>query len=222
MIVKICGITTLEDAQAAIEAGADMLGFNFYEKSPRYLTPQACRTITQKLPLHRVTTVGVFVNLPTLEIQHILQATGLHLAQLSGDESPQELAALHGQAFKSLRPSDNNALQADLSRYSPHKGAPAWLLDAYRSGAYGGTGQTADWGLAANLARQVPILLAGGLRPDNVASAIGQVHPWGVDVASGVESSPGLKDPAAMKDFIRNAKQAGQSVVYCRQVEIPL
>ena len=211
MIVKICGITTLEDAQAAIDAGADMLGFNFYEKSPRCLTPQACAAITRHLPFNSITLVGVFVNMPALEIRRILQSTGLHLAQFSGDESPDELAALHGQAFKALRPMDAEALQMNLSCYPAHKGAPAWLLDAYRPGAYGGTGRTADWELAAGLAIQAPILLAGGLRPDNVATAVAQVPPWGVDVASGVESSPGVKDHAAMRTFIRSAKQARQS-----------
>jgi phosphoribosylanthranilate isomerase len=213
MIVKICGITNGKDALAAIEAGADMLGFNFYEKSPRYISPETCRKIMLHLPVSQVTGVGVFVNMPPEEINLILQLTGLHLAQLSGDESPADLAALHGQAFKALRPVDEDALQADLARYTAHKGAPAWLLDAYRPGSYGGTGVTADWRLAANLAAQAPILLAGGLRPDNVAAAVAQVHPWGVDVASGVESSPGVKDHTAMVEFIHNAKYLGHSLM---------
>jgi phosphoribosylanthranilate isomerase len=217
MIVKICGITTLEDAQAAVAAGADMLGFNFYEKSSRYIHPQECRKIIKHLPMGSVYAIGVFVNLPPQKIQAIMQTCGLNLAQLSGDESPADLAALHGYAFKALRPANAEALQADLLRYAPHKGAPAWLLDAYHPGAYGGTGESADWELAADLAAKAPIILAGGLRPENVFTAVTYVHPWGVDVASGVESSPGIKDHTAMKAFIKNAKCSRYDSYYLKE-----
>ncbi|MBI9049215.1 MAG: phosphoribosylanthranilate isomerase [Anaerolineaceae bacterium] len=209
MIVKICGITSINDALAAVGSGADMLGFNFYEKSPRCISRQTCQEIMQALPEGKVTTVGVFVNASAEQIISIMDDCGLDLAQLSGDEDPQILASLGTRAFKGLRPADEDSLQSDLARYPAHEGSPAWLVDAYRPGTFGGTGHTADWQLAARLAWQFPILLAGGLRPENVADAIAQVHPWGVDVASGVEISPGVKDHLKMQEFIKNAKLAG-------------
>jgi phosphoribosylanthranilate isomerase len=209
MKVKICGITRLEDALAAVEAGADLLGFNFYPKSPRCVTPAACAEITSRLKPHakHITLVGVFVNLPPQEVVNIIQCCGLHLAQLSGDEPPADLEILSGQAFKALRPASATELEQALERYPAHEPAPAYLVDAFRPGQYGGTGQTADWRLAAALARQTPILLAGGLTAENAAEAVAQVQPWGVDVASGVESAPGLKDPLKMKAFIRACKK---------------
>jgi phosphoribosylanthranilate isomerase len=210
MIVKICGITCYDDAQAAIEAGADLLGFNFYPKSPRYIDPlSAARLI---VTIHRlfapVQTVGVFVNAPLETIVTIMDECGLDLAQLHGDESPVTLAALTGRAFKALRPKDTADLAQLLKSYPPKTGLPAYLVDAYHPGKYGGTGQSADWTLARSVAGTHPILLAGGLAPENVAAAIRQVHPWGVDVASGVEASPGRKDPARLKTFIKAAKEA--------------
>ncbi len=208
MKVKICGITSLEDALAAVEAGADMLGFNFYPPSPRCISPETCAEIVRALPPSGVVKVGVFVNAEPETIRRVMQIGGLDLAQLSGDEPPEVLAALSGRAFKALRPKDGAALRSGLERYTAHDGAPAWLVDAYRPGEYGGTGHAADWGLAADLAARVPILLAGGLRPENVAEAVAQVRPWGVDVASGVETEPGKKDHAGMALFVRNAKTA--------------
>jgi phosphoribosylanthranilate isomerase len=210
MKIKICGITRYEDAQAAVEAGADLLGFNFYAKSPRYISPiSAARLIADvRAACSRVLMVGVFVNSSLEEINTITGQCELDLAQLCGDELPETLNALNGVAFKALRPKDKQDLARSLDRYQPRAGLPAYLVDAYRPGAYGGTGQTADWSLARSLAEVYPLLLAGGLTPDNVAGAINQVRPWGVDVASGVEESPGCKNPARLAAFIKTARES--------------
>jgi phosphoribosylanthranilate isomerase len=211
MKIKICGITRYEDAQAAVEAGADLLGFNFYAKSPRYISPiSAARLIADiRAACSRVQIVGVFVNSSLEEINTITGQCELDLAQLCGDELPETLNALNGVAFKALRPKDKPDLAQFLIRYQPRAGSPAYLVDAYRPGAYGGTGQIADWSLARSLAEAYPLLLAGGLTPDNVAEAIQQVRPWGVDVASGVEESPGCKDPVRLAAFIKIARESG-------------
>jgi len=213
MIVKICGLTTLEDALAAVEAEADMLGFNFYPPSPRCLSPLACRQIIAGLAQRgaRVVTVGVFVNASAEHIQSTLEGCGLDLAQLSGDEPAQALHSLGKRAFKALRPASEASLQQALELYPPRPEAPAWLVDAFRPGAYGGTGHAADWTLAAGLAARAPILLAGGLTPGTVAAAVAQVQPWGVDVASGVEASPGRKDARKMAAFIQAVRQVQQA-----------
>ncbi len=212
MIVKICGIRTLEDARTAIDAGTDMLGFNFYRPSPRYIEPGSCATLVKELRREesRVPVlVGVFVNMPVDEIETILRCCELDLAQLHGDESPETLAELRGCAFKAVRPANSAAAQAALVAYRPTTyagSAPDILLDASAPGMYGGSGQTADWSAAATLAHEARVLLAGGLHPGNVAAAIKAVRPWGVDVASGVESAPGVKDAAKMRLFVDNAK----------------
>ena len=213
--IKICGLKTLPDAIAAIEAGADLLGFNFYPKSPRYIEPVACAEITAILREEHpaVTLVGVFVNSPAEEIRATLQTAHLHLAQLHGDESPEMVAELAPLAFKAIRlKSDARAdLEADnpASKYAPQS-APALLVDASVPGLYGGSGVTADWDAAAQLAKQIPLLLAGGLTPENIADAIARVQPWGVDTASGVESAPGVKDPAKMQAFVQAARNRRQ------------
>jgi phosphoribosylanthranilate isomerase len=208
MQVKICGIRRLEDAQAAISAGADMLGFNFYPPSPRYITPEVCREITLALRQEgkSTTLVGVFVNATAAEIHDTLDMCVLDQAQLHGTEPPEVLQSLGNKAFKALRPANQDDLEDTLEHYPTRSEAPAWLVDAYRVGEYGGTGLTANWTLAAGLAQQAPILLAGGLTPYTVAQAINQVHPWGVDVASGVESAPGVKDYEKIRLFIKEAK----------------
>lgn len=220
--IKICGIKTLPDALAAIEAGVDILGFNFYPKSPRYITPATCAKITailrQKHPT--ITLVGVFVNHPSHEIRATLQTAHLHLAQLHGDEPPEMLAELQPNAFKALRlKSDaetdwktDNPLAGFIRRFvspSTPPSAPALLVDAAAPGLYGGSGQAANWSAAAELSKQIPLLLAGGLTAQNVAQAIRKVRPWGVDVASGVESAPGVKDPAQMQAFVKAVRDIG-------------
>jgi phosphoribosylanthranilate isomerase len=215
--VKICGLTNFEDAAAAVEAGADLLGFIFYERSPRYVEPEQAREIVARLrrayppgeqPAYRV--VGVFVNRPAAYIAAIMALVGLDWAQLSGDEPVAVLEALQRRAFKAIRPRTYEEADAEASFYaalSP-KAGPRLLIDAYRPGEYGGTGQRADWEIAAQLARLRSILLAGGLTPDNVAEAVRAVRPWGVDVSSGVERAPGVKDHDAIHLFVQRAKAA--------------
>ena len=215
--VKICGLTNLEDAQVAMEAGADLLGFIFYEKSPRYVDPRTVASIVSALkpaprsplPARRSPLfVGVFVN-PSLEqVTRMLTYCDLDLAQLHGEEDPQLLALLAKRAFKALRPRSVVEAEADASRYARFGpgGGPDLLVDAYHPDSRGGTGQAGDWNLAAGLARQYRLLLAGGLTPGNVAHAVRQVRPWGVDVASGVEAAPGRKDHTQVRTFIAAAK----------------
>ena len=208
LMVKICGITSFEDAAAAVEAGANLLGFNFYPASPRYIEPVRCQEIIVALKERGLSAsmIGIFVNTPLEQIRMIIQTCDLNLAQLSGDESPEVLDSLEGRGYKALRVKDAVGLQTAQQRYPIQPYPPAYLIDAYRPGEYGGTGQTADWSLAAELSRSVPILLAGGLTSENVAQAVSQVRPWGVDVASGVESAPGIKDHHKMRRFIQQAR----------------
>ena len=200
--VKICGITCLEDALLAVEAGADALGFVFYPPSPRAVTPAQALPILQALPPF-VVTVGLFVDTLAPAIRQLVAATGLSMVQCHGTASATaaELAPLVCLPALSVRDRASLAVMA-------RQPAAAWLLDAYVPGAHGGTGQTCDWELAAEVARHHRIVLAGGLTPDNVAAAIRQVRPYAVDVSSGVESVPGRKDPAKLIRFIRNAKGA--------------
>jgi|SRR6266540_2019243 len=196
--IKICGIKTETDALAAMDVGADLIGFNFYPKSPRYISVGRCRDIMSVMRRYgHITYVGVFVNASVEEIRATMETLGLSLAQLHGDETVEMLSALDGKAFKAFRGVPNN-----LNSFA-NDGAPALLVDASVKGVYGGTGITADWNGAAELAKQYPLLLAGGLTPENVADAVRQVKPWGVDVASGVESAPGEKDASKMKAFVK-------------------
>jgi len=197
--IKICGIKNIPDALAAIDAGADYLGFNFYPKSVRFIEIGACAEITSVLKREHpeIKLVGVFVNLPVDEIKHILETCLLHLAQLHGDETLEMLNALNGKGFKAFR-----GVPQNVNGFARMK-APALLVDAAVKGAYGGTGVTADWTTAAELAKRYPLLLAGGLTPENVVEAVRQASPWGVDVASGVEASPGVKDAGKMRAFVQ-------------------
>jgi len=202
-IIKICGIKTLKDALAAIEAGADYLGFNFYPKSVRFIEKSACAEIVSVLKREhpQIKLVGVFVNSSVEEIKDILQTCSLDLAQLHGDETPELFAQLAPRAFRAFR-----GIPASIAGYERSQ-APAMLIDAAVQGVYGGSGVTADWTAAAKLAQQYPLLLAGGLTPENVAEAVRSVKPWGVDVASGVESAPGKKDAAKMAAFVKAVKK---------------
>ena len=200
--IKICGIKTVKDAFAAMEAGADLIGFNFYPKSPRYIDVGVCRDIMSVMRKHgHVTYVGVFVNASVEEVYATIETCGLSLAQLHGDETPEMLHALNGKAFKAFR-----GIPLDITGYERND-APALLVDAAVKGIYGGSGVTADWSASAELAKKYPLLLAGGLTPENVADAMRQVQPWGVDVASGVESAPGEKDAAKMIQFVKEVKR---------------
>jgi len=211
-IIKICGIKTLKDALAAINSGADYLGFNFYPKSVRFIEKSVCAEITSVLKREhpQIKLVGVFVNSSIEEIKDILQTCHLDLAQLHGDETPEMLSAFNGKAFKAIRLSaessvDESVLFRESVKESVYK--PAMLIDAAVKGVYGGSGVTADWTAAAELAKKYPLLLAGGLTPENVADAVRQVRPWGVDVASGVESAPGEKDAGKMKAFVQAVRE---------------
>jgi phosphoribosylanthranilate isomerase len=211
--VKICGITNLVDALAAVEAGADLLGFILYPKSPRYVRPGAVGEMVAALRLHgwMPRLVGVFVDEPADFVRATLDLTGLDLAQLHGDEEPAAFASLAGRVFKALRPVSLDAALAAAAAWAPLASAdgPQVLIDAYDPHAYGGTGQRADWTLAAQVAQRFPrTLLAGGLTPENVAEAVQTVQPWGVDVASGVEAAPGRKDHDKVRAFVRAAKAA--------------
>jgi len=198
--VKICGITRVEDALDAARFGADALGFNFWPKSKRYCPPEVAKEIISRLPPF-VQAVGVFVNQSRAEIHRVVALTGLHAVQLHGDESPDFAAAMKRPVIKALRVEGKES----LARMDDFQVA-AFLLDTPTVG-FGGSGQTFDWKLARGAGKKAPVLLAGGLNPGNVAEAVKQVHPYGVDVASGVESAPGIKDPKKVRRFIAAAKE---------------
>jgi phosphoribosylanthranilate isomerase len=215
--VKICGITNLDDALAAVEAGADLLGFIFYEASPRDVKPEVVKEIVSRITHHisRITFVGVFVKASLETITHTLDYCQFDLAQLHGDESPEFVHHFQGRAFKALRPQSLQEAEDFIQKYQPSIPTPRsasllptpyFLLDAYHPTLYGGAGQVTDWTMAAAIARQYPILLAGGLTPDNVAEAVRAVKPWGVDVSSGVEASKGRKDHDKVRRFVEAAK----------------
>jgi phosphoribosylanthranilate isomerase len=204
VLVKICGITRLEDGLAAARLGADWLGFNFWPRSRRYLPPTAAASIIERLP-PGVLPVGVFVDPTPEELLAAIRTSGVRTVQLHGDETPEFCAAVRVPVVKGIRVRDSHALAA-LAAYE----VSAFLLDSATPG-YGGSGATFDWSLAAEAAASVPLWLAGGLTPDNVAEAVRRVHPRGVDVASGVESAPGVKDLSRVEAFIRNAKTAGDT-----------
>jgi len=222
--VKICGLTRYEDALAALEAGADYLGFIFYPPSPRAIAPEAAAALVARLRAdaaahfarpERPRLVGVFVNASPAAVAALLARCGLDLAQLSGDEPPEAVAdpasPLFGRAYKALRPRSAAEAEADSTRYlAPDTlPGPRLLLDTPHGRLYGGTGATGDWALAAALATAVPrLMLAGGLTPDNVAAAVACVRPLAVDVAGGVESAPGIKDPGRVRAFIAATKAA--------------
>jgi len=200
--VKICGITNLEDARMAVEAGADALGFVFCIASPRCLSySNACQIIRQMPPM--VMKIGVFVN-PPAEVARLAIECGLDAIQFHGDEPPDFCQNFVPRAIKAFRVRD----AASLERCEDYRGLP-WLLDSYVAGQAGGTGEKFNWDLAAGLRDINPFLiLAGGLTPDNVGDAVRRVRPWAVDVSSGVESAPGKKDPDKVRRFLRAAKQA--------------
>ncbi|MCJ7702454.1 MAG: phosphoribosylanthranilate isomerase, partial [Anaerolineales bacterium] len=178
--------------------------------SPRSIDPGECAEIVSELVAYQASlvTVGIFVNQDPQRIAEILDTCRLDLAQLCGNESATDLMALEGRAFKAVRPASMTEAVEFWQTYT-RADPPALLVDAHVKGAYGGTGETGDWALARQMAAQAPILLAGGLNPDNVAAAVKAVNPWGVDVASGVESSPGVKDPAKISAFIFAARSKG-------------
>ena len=205
--VKICGITNLEDALVAVEAGADALGFVFYEKSPRYISIETASKIIKELP-PSVTKLGVFVDAPLEDVLNTAQVTGLLQFQFHGNESVQYCDSFESRFrnMKAFAIRDENSLKA-LPAYATCD----WLLDSWSPSQAGGIGETFNWDLAIK-AHEFgrPFFLAGGLTPENVAAAIDKVKPYGVDVSSGVEAKPGKKDAEKVSAFIRAAKAAGQ------------
>ena len=199
--VKICGITSTADAQAAIEAGADALGFMFYAPSPRNLSPAQAAAIIRDLPPF-VAKVGVFVNPSEEDVRVALTEAGVDTLQFHGDESPDFCRRFGVKVIKAFRMQDEASLQP-LTNYR----GETWLLDAFVAGKLGGTGARFNWALAKQaVAKGGRVILAGGLTPDNVADAVRQVRPFGVDVSSGVESGPGKKDAEKVRRFIAAAK----------------
>ena len=207
VLVKICGLTCVEDAIACVAAGADWIGLNFHRPSPRSIGPEAAAEILAALPDH-VTAVGVFVDRPPGEVAELASRLGLKVVQLHGREPIEDLAALGHfrviRAFRLRSPDDGRAV-ADFWSRADAIGHPPYgaLVDAYVPGLPGGTGVAIDDSLLAGLPPLPRLILAGGLDPRNVAGRIARVRPWMVDVASGVESSPGRKDPDAVAAFVR-------------------
>jgi phosphoribosylanthranilate isomerase len=203
MIVKICGITNLEDALAAVEAGADALGFNFYRRSPRYIPPEDARRIVAELP-EEIMKVGVFVNEVVPEqVARVADEVGLTAVQLHGDESSEYCRALRGRfVIKAVRAGTD----FEPESVSSHE-ADAVLLDAFSADERGGTGRVVDWGVARRVRELVPrLILAGGLAPENVAAAIEAVGPYAVDACSRLEIAPGRKDPQRVRAFVAAAR----------------
>lgn len=201
--VKICGITNLADARVAVAAGADALGFNFHEKSPRFVPHEAAAEISRQLPPF-VLRVGVFVNAPADFILHAIRESGLAMLQFHGDEPPEFCSQFGLMTMKAFRVRGPVTLE-EIPQYQ----TDAYLLDAFSSTTFGGTGEKFNWDLAVEAQKfGKPVFLAGGLTPENVADAIRQVRPFGVDVSSGVESAPGKKDHAKIKAFITAARGA--------------
>lgn len=218
--IKICGITNLEDALTAVEAGADALGFVFYDKSPRNIDPEAANQITKRLP-ERVEKVGVFVNESAEQISALASDAGLTAVQFHGDEH--ENPAKYTVRYKVFL-----GLPAEAGRMSLFKKGEAWgsfmkipenlgaiVLDSGTRQERGGTGKTFDWNSATAFVSTVsqlhPIVVAGGLTPDNVAEAMRILHPWGVDVSSGVEAKPGKKDPDKVRAFVKAVREADKA-----------
>lgn len=214
--VKICGITTLEDALMVSRAGADMLGLNFFPKSPRYLEPDAarelCDALRQELGAACPLLVGVFVNEIVSKVSVTMEKVGLNFAQLSGDESGEMLRELRGIGFKAIRPRSLSEAVEDAAYFAQFgavdERAPSLLVDAYNPTLYGGTGEQASAEVAVAVREKTPrLMLAGGLTPENVGARIAAVQPWGVDVASGVEGdTPGRKDAEKVAAFVAAAK----------------
>ncbi len=200
--IKICGITSCEDALGACEAGADALGFIFWQGSKRYIDPDEAKKIVKALPPF-VTTVGVFVDERHDRISEVVDLVGLDAVQLHGTESPEFCAAVKRPVIKAFRVTGEGVV-SELSRYN----VSAYLLDTYREGVLGGTGETFNWDIARKATASGRVILAGGLTPENIADAVRQVGPYGIDVSSGVEMSEGKKDMDRVRLFIESARAA--------------
>ncbi len=199
--VKVCGTTRLKDALLAVEFGADAIGFIFYKRSPRSVTVKTAKEICSKLPPF-VNRVGVFVNETAEKINRIAVQCGLDAVQLHGNESPAFCRKIKPRVIKVVRVKDAASLR-EMKRYT----VDAFLLDTYKEDQWGGTGKVFDWDLAGRANKYGPVIIAGGLNPGNVKAAIKKAQPYGVDVSSGVERSPGKKDPKKVKSFLKAVRE---------------
>jgi len=206
--VKVCGITSYGDAALVLDQGVDAIGFNFYAHSPRYIDPANARSIIRRIPPF-VTTVGLFVNVAShSRVSEMGRSAGVQVLQLHGDESPEYCRALADwPLIKALRIGER-PVEEDLEAYQVR----AFLLDAKDDILFGGTGKSFEWSAVHQIERLRPIILAGGLRPDNVAAAIQIVHPYGVDVCSGVESRAGKKDAGKLIEFMKEVRNVSKSL----------
>jgi len=202
--IKICGITNLDDAMAAVDFGADALGFNFYKKSPRCIEPQRAAEIIAQLPPF-VVPIGIFVNEKEDRIRETVSLACLQAIQFHGDETPEFCQRFGSRVIKAFQVKDHESL-----KHMSHYRVNAYLLDSYKEGVRGGTGETFDWHLAVVAKTFGRIILAGGLTPDNVAEAVKLVQPYGVDVAGGVERDKGVKDHGKLRKFITEVRRASR------------
>jgi phosphoribosylanthranilate isomerase len=211
--VKICGIRRAEDARVAVEAGADLLGFNFWKGGPRYIAPREAAAIITQIPQaagpKELWTVGVFVDEQPEHVLEIARESGVRVLQFHGSESPEYWERF--ATFPRIKAFKVGA-GFDPAGMSKYRSAAAYLLDAAVNGMHGGTGRSFDWSLAEQAKAYGNILLAGGLTVENVGEAVRRLQPWGVDVASGVESEPGKKDPARIREFIRAVRDAEKEI----------
>jgi phosphoribosylanthranilate isomerase len=208
--IKICGVTTPEDARFAAEAGADALGLNFYPKSPRFVTPSQAAALVRVLPPFTVP-VGVFVGMPLRQVCSVAFQLGLRGVQTYDEQPPEEdtFPFAHVPAFRVKDAEGLEHIRKFVAAATAANRRPAAVLvDSFVPGEMGGTGHKAPWELLRGFDPGVPLILAGGLTPENVAEAIAVVRPWGIDVASGVESAPGKKDPAKVAAFVKYARAA--------------
>jgi phosphoribosylanthranilate isomerase len=201
--IKICGITSAEDARMAADAGADAIGLVFYPPSPRAVDVERAAEIVAALPPF-VTPVALFVDPQPREVEHVLAACSVGLLQFHGDEPPSLCRAFGLPYLKAIRVRPEVDL---LQSLAPYDDAAGWLLDAFHDGLYGGTGRAFDWDLVPRASAR-PLVLSGGLSPENVAEAVRKVRPWAVDVSSGVESARGIKDAARVARFIAGVRNA--------------
>ena len=203
--VKVCGMTSLKDALVAVEGGADAVGFIFYKKSPRSVTMKTVREIVLELPPF-VDTVGVFVDETAEQINKIADYCNLDIIQLHGDESPTFCKKIRRKVIKAFRIKDMQSVKK-ISNFQ----VSGFLLDTFSEKLHGGTGKVFDWNLALPAKKFGPVIMAGGLTPNNVQQAVRQIRPYGVDVCSGVESEPGIKDHKKVRAFLKNAN-AGRKI----------
>lgn len=201
LFVKICGVTNADDATYALKSGADAIGFNFYPSSKRFIVPEKAREISEELDIS-ILRVGVFVNPARDYVDATIRQVALNAIQFSGNETPDDVSGYQLKVFKAIHITGVESLAA-MKLY----GVDAFLLDTHRDGDFGGTGETFDWDVARKAKQFGKVILAGGLTPENVSAAVRLVRPYGVDVSSGVEARPGIKDHKKIRDFIRRARE---------------